>query len=91
VNIVIFPTLDGLASERLRAFAAQLASIPAAEADIRDVRSTFCGAPRAIVLSRAKASFRSEECRQGHRGFGSVRSVSWKRESRPRSIPSNDA
>jgi adenine-specific DNA-methyltransferase len=40
MNIVISPTLDGLASERLRAFATQLACLPAAGPDIRDLTRT---------------------------------------------------
>jgi hypothetical protein len=40
MNIVISPRLDGLASERLRAFAAQLASASADAAAIRDLTRT---------------------------------------------------
>lgn len=40
MNIVISPTLDGLASERLRAFATQLASLPADEPAIRNLTRT---------------------------------------------------
>ena len=40
MNVLIEPTLDGLASERLRAFAAQLANPSAEEEAIRDLTRT---------------------------------------------------